>query len=67
VLCERPECTDFQNCKKINCKGAHEADNFRYTLEMPEGKRAMKRKNRMADDHDEPPRKRLMGHPVLED
>ncbi|OAG09610.1 uncharacterized protein CC84DRAFT_1213021 [Paraphaeosphaeria sporulosa] len=63
VDCERPHCPGFKNCKNPNCKNprckaAHERDGFVNTFEI-ENKRAMKRKNKMTDDHDEPPRKKM--------
>ncbi|KAF2451956.1 hypothetical protein P171DRAFT_426376 [Karstenula rhodostoma CBS 690.94] len=58
VECVRPQCPDFQNCTNPRCKGAHEQNGFLNTVEM-ENKRSMKRKNRMTEDHEEPPRKRM--------
>lgn len=59
VSCERPRCPEYNTCKNPKCKGAHERDNFTNTFEMENKRTTMKRKNKMTDGHDEPPRKRM--------
>ncbi|KAF9739167.1 hypothetical protein PMIN02_001326 [Paraphaeosphaeria minitans] len=59
VGCERPQCPDFRHCKNPKCKAAHERDHFVTTFDMGNKKTKIKRKNKMTDDHDEPPRKRM--------
>lgn len=58
VSCERPQCAD-ENCKSIRCKNAHEDNNFTNTFAMDSKRPKLKRKNKKADDHDEPPRKKM--------